>query len=106
MRDHKKFTSKELLREIAGRSEESRKEWMLRIFREHARTSVRKTEFQLWQHDNHPILLESPDAIDRTLEYIHMNPVVQGWVEEPEHYLYSSARDHAGMKGMLTLAEL
>lgn len=106
MRDHKKFTSKELLREIAGHPQESRREWMLRIFRDHAGRSVRKTEFQLWQHDTHPIMLESPEEIDARVEYIHMNPVVQGWVEEPEHYIYSSARDHAGMKGMLELAEL
>jgi hypothetical protein len=31
--------------------------------------------------------------------YIHMNPVVAGLVEKPEHYLYSSAKDyHATMK--------
>jgi hypothetical protein len=37
------------------------------------------------------------------LEYIHNNPVEAGFVEEPEHYIYSSARDYSGYKGMLEL---
>jgi hypothetical protein len=35
------------------------------------------------------------------LEYIHNNPVRAGIVELPEHYLYSSARNYAGIKGLL-----
>ena len=35
MRDLKTFTSKELVKKIASNPRESRKEWMLRIFREH-----------------------------------------------------------------------
>jgi hypothetical protein len=35
------------------------------------------------------------------IEYIHNNPVRAGIVEQPEHYLYSSARNYAGDKGLL-----
>ena len=35
LRDFKTFTSKELVRKIADNPRESRKEWMLRIYREH-----------------------------------------------------------------------
>jgi len=41
--------------------------------------------------------------IQQKLKYIHRNPVVEGLVEEPHHYLYSSARDEAVMPGMLKL---
>ena len=32
-----------------------------------------------------------------------MNPVKAELVDEPEYYLYSSARDYAGNKGLLKL---
>jgi hypothetical protein len=43
------------------------------------------------------------DIIQQKLRYIHRNPVEDGLVEEPHHYLYSSARDEAGPPGMLKL---
>jgi len=39
--------------------------------------------------------------MEQRLEYLHNNPVAAGIVEEPEHYLYSSARDYAGKGGLL-----
>ena len=38
------------------------------------------------------------------LDYIHMNPVVSGFVNEPEHWRYSSAIDYAGGKGLLDVS--
>ncbi|WP_262713337.1 hypothetical protein [Algoriphagus aquimarinus] len=35
------------------------------------------------------------------MNYIHENPVRAGIVEKPEDYLYSSARNYAGMKGLI-----
>jgi len=37
------------------------------------------------------------------LEYIHMNPVEAGFVEKAEDYVYSSARDFYGRKGLIEL---
>jgi len=37
------------------------------------------------------------------MDYIHNNPVKAGWVDEPPHYLYSSARDYAGGKGLIDI---
>ncbi|HTQ28201.1 MAG TPA: hypothetical protein VMI35_08740 [Puia sp.] len=37
------------------------------------------------------------------LGYIHDNPVAAGIVEKPEDYLYSSARDYHGMKGLIDI---
>jgi len=33
-----------------------------------------------------------------------MNPVEAGFVDEPEHYLYSSARDYSGKKGLIDIS--
>jgi hypothetical protein len=41
--------------------------------------------------------------MQQKLDYIHRNPVEAGWVTEPEHYLYSSAVDYAGGKGMIDI---
>ncbi|HEX5152617.1 MAG TPA: hypothetical protein VFW07_14300 [Parafilimonas sp.] len=37
------------------------------------------------------------------LDYIHGNPVKAGFVEKPEDYLYSSARNYYGMKGLIDI---
>ena len=35
------------------------------------------------------------------LEYIHNNPVARGYVDETTHWRYSSARNYAGLTGLL-----
>ncbi len=35
------------------------------------------------------------------VNYIHENPVKRGYVELPEHWRYSSARNYAGQGGLL-----
>jgi hypothetical protein len=35
------------------------------------------------------------------LDYIHQNPVKRGYVDEPEHWRYSSACNYAGRKGLV-----
>jgi hypothetical protein len=45
-------------------------------------------------------------VIEEKLEYIHQNPVKAGWVAEPQHFLYSSAKDYAGEKGILKIKML
>ena len=37
------------------------------------------------------------------LAYIHNNPLEAGFVDKPEEYLYSSARDYYGMKGLIDI---
>jgi hypothetical protein len=34
---------------------------------------------------------------------IHENPVRAGWVESPEEYLYSSARNYSGLPGLIEI---
>ncbi|MBS1917456.1 MAG: hypothetical protein JST87_14345 [Bacteroidetes bacterium] len=37
------------------------------------------------------------------MDYIHNNPVENGLVENAEDYLYSSARNYEGRKGLVKL---
>ena len=66
-------------------------------------SSKKHMKYKFWQNEYHPVELYSNELIDQKLEYIHNNPVKEGIVEAPEDYLYSSARDYSGMKGLLEI---
>ena len=59
--------------------------------------------FQFWQQHNQPILLDTNEIMEQKLDYIHNNPVIAGFVDKQEEYLYSSARDYAGEKGLIEI---
>ena len=105
VRDLKKFTSKKIISAIENNQHESRRDWMLKIFREKGESNSRNTNYQFWRHDNQPKELFSPAFTVQKINYIHNNPVETGIVEEPKHYLYSSARDYFHFKkcGLLDL---
>jgi hypothetical protein len=54
-----------------------------------------------WRHDNKPIELWSKKVINEKINYIHFNPVEEGLVFSPEQYVYSSAVDYSGDKGLI-----
>ena len=47
--------------------------------------------------------MDDIQKLHNSLDYIHNNPVEAGIVEKAEDYLYSSARDYYGMKGMIDI---
>jgi putative transposase len=98
IRDFKSFTAKEIIRSIDENPQESRKEWLLYMFRYFAKGSSPKCEFQFWQHHNHPVWLESRKFILQRTRYIWNNPVKAGIVSEPQHYIYSSANPDTELK--------
>ncbi|MEO6284381.1 MAG: transposase [Dyadobacter sp.] len=98
IRDFKSFTAKEIIRLIDENPQESRKEWLLYMFRYFAKGSSPKCEFQFWQHHNHPISLVSKRFILQRTRYIWNNPVKAGIVSEPQHYIYSSANPDTELK--------
>ncbi|WP_116474216.1 REP-associated tyrosine transposase [Zobellella maritima] len=57
--------------------------------------------YQFWQEGSHPELVFSDEMMRQKIEYIHQNPVKRGYVSEPEHWRYSSARHYAGQPGLL-----
>ncbi len=104
LRDFKKFTSKAIIKAIEENRAESRREWMLAIFKKAGEENLRNSKYQFWRQDNQPKECYSRDFILQKLEYIHNNPVEAGIVEKAEEYLYSSARDyHGAAKGLLEL---
>ena len=102
MRDFKRFTSIELIKTTIDIND-SRKEWMLEIFKNAANKIKRVENYKVWQDGNHPIELDTNNITDQKLDYIHQNPVKEGYVWEAEAYVYSSAIDYADGKGLLKI---
>jgi putative transposase len=57
--------------------------------------------YQVWQEGSHPEWIQNDAMMRQKLEYVHHNPVKRGYVDEPEHWRYSSARNYAGRDGLL-----
>jgi putative transposase len=106
IRDLKKDSSVALVRAIAANGQESRKEWMLDIFKKAAESNSKHQQYQFWQNQYHPVELTDSKRQERCLAYFHKNPVKAGIVGEAEHYLYSSALDYAGGKGLLAVKSM
>ena len=99
LRDFKKFTSKKIADTIME-IPESRREWLLDKFGFEAKRTRRAENYKIWKDDNHAIDLTDIDMMEK-IDYVHNNPVRAGWVDVPAHYLYSSAIDYAGGKGLV-----
>ena len=99
----KVYTSKAIQKLIEENPQESRKEWMLWMMKKAGTTNSNVKSRQFWQQNNKPIELWSPHVIDQKVDYIHFNPVEAGFVNEPEHWKYSSAIDYSGGKGLLEI---
>ncbi len=106
LRDFKKFTAKGILSEIENGGYESRREWLLHKFSFHGSKNTGNRNYQIWTADNHPVQLFSLPVIAQKINYIHNNPVMEGWVELPEHYVYSSASNYVTGKGVLDVVEV
>jgi REP element-mobilizing transposase RayT len=104
MRDLKKFTSKKIEEAIRQNSFESRKDWMLWMFKRAGEKNSNNKYFQFWQQDNHPVELYGYETLKQKLNYLHENPVRAGIVYEPWHYKFSSAIDYCSTeKGKIKL---
>lgn len=99
--DLKRFTSNQIVKAIIDNPRESRKDWLLEQFQKAASKSSNVNKYQFWRHDNKPIELWSNKVIFEKINYIHNNPVEEGLLNHLEDYVYSSARDYSGEKGIL-----
>ncbi len=58
-------------------------------------------DYQLWQEGSHPQMIQTETMMRQKVTYIHNNPVKAGYVDDPVHWRYSSARNYAGLTGLL-----
>jgi len=101
IRDFKNFTGKKFLDELSDKTE-SRKDRIKVVFEYHGKFKNSQSN-QIWTHENHAELIYSQRFIEQKISYIHNNPVRAGIVEKPEDYLYSSARNYAGLDNLIEI---
>ena len=102
IRDFKKFTAKSII-EMINTTPESRRDWMLYRFKFAGKFDNRITHYRFWQDTNHAIQIDSTEILEQKINYTHDNPVRAMIVGKQEDYLYSSARDYAGEKGLVNI---
>jgi putative transposase len=101
-RDLKRHTSQSLHKAIKEHPQESRREWLIWMMERAGKKHGNK--FQLWQPENHPIILDTNEILDQKLSYIHYNPVESGFVNLPQEWKFSSASDYVNEeKGILDI---
>ncbi|MFA6248020.1 MAG: transposase [Mucilaginibacter sp.] len=91
IRDLKSYTAKRIIAMISNNLQESRKEWLLYLFKFFANNTSQNSEYQFWQKTSFPIELHTPEIFDQKVNYIHQNPVKAMLVNDETTYIYSSA---------------
>jgi len=104
IKDFKKFTTRIILDDIDAEPE-ARRTWILKNFREAAKSSRQMERFQVWQEKINPIEIdmENLGLLHEQLDLIHNTPVRERVVSKAEEYLHSSARDYFGMNGLVNI---
>ncbi|WP_293787263.1 hypothetical protein [uncultured Pedobacter sp.] len=101
MRDLKKYSAVSILKVIKDCAIENRKEWMLYLFAKACQKNSNNKNFQFWRQD-HPIELDPySNMFEERINYLRNNPVEAGLVANASDYLYCSAIDHEGGKGLI-----
>ena len=93
----KSYTAKMLIRYFQAHQVER----ILQQFHFYKKNHKQDREHQVWEEGSHPQLLQTQEMLLQKLEYIHLNPVKRGYVDQPEHWRYSSARNYLGLPGLI-----
>nr|VFK54760.1 MAG: REP element-mobilizing transposase RayT [Candidatus Kentron sp. TUN]VFK59602.1 MAG: REP element-mobilizing transposase RayT [Candidatus Kentron sp. TUN] len=88
-------------RRLIGYLEETHSRRMLELLALFKRTHKTGSTYQVWEEGNHPQFIESEAVMRQKMDYIHYNPVARGYVDRPEHWRYSSARNYLGQPGLI-----
>ena len=76
---------------------------MLNRFQFNAQRHSQNENYQMWTHENHAIIIYSPEFAREKLEYLHNNQVRAGLVRKPEDYIYSSATNYAELDSIFNV---
>lgn len=106
IKELKTYSSKKIQQLIIDHPQESRRAWLLWMMKRAGLKNSNVKNRQFWQQNNHPIELFNSEIFDQKVHYIHMNPVVSGFVIEPHHWRHSSAINFSGGKGVLEIDQV
>lgn len=106
LRDLKRHTAKTILEDLQQTKKESRRRWMLWMFKQAGKRNRNNEIFQFWQHDNRPMEIQTNWFYTQKMEYLHYNPVKEGFCYRAIDYPYSSARWYKEKKGLIEIDEI
>jgi putative transposase len=95
--DFKSYTA----RRIIDRLRETGNVSTLELLRHFKPPHKSDRDHQLWQEGSHPQMITDEAMMWQKLEYIHNNPVRRGYVDDPVHWRYSSARNYAKLPALV-----
>jgi len=101
LQSFKSFTTKRIVELL----EEEGVERLLGELRKRKAEHKRLTQYQFWQEGSHPEEIVSEEMMRTKLAYIHDNPVRRGYVDDPVHWRYTSARNYAGLTGLIPVTK-
>jgi REP element-mobilizing transposase RayT len=101
---YRSFTSAKIV-EALDAEPQIRKQWMLERFEKAGNNSK---SLQIWQNPVSPVLLDLKNIASTQdyFQFIHDRPVRDRCVDLAIDYLYSSARDYAGIKGLVNICRI
>src|SRR5439155_13893410 len=94
--DFKSFTARRIIDLLQARAAVP----FLRQLQHYKEAFKTDRPYQLWQEGSHPKMINGDEMMTQKLEYMHNNPVKRGYVDDPVHWRYSSARNYAGLTGL------
>jgi len=80
---------------------ENKKQFMLDQLSFYKLEQKKDRQYQFWQEGSHPQRIADESMMQQKIDYIHYNPVRKGYVDKPEDWRYSSARDYTGQSGLV-----
>ena len=87
VRDFKKFTSKEIQKNIIATEPN-----VLKLF------NMGSGKYEFWERTNMPKMIKSEEYLFQKIRYIHTNPVRKQYVKNPEDWVWSSANNESTIK--------
>ncbi len=95
----KSFTAKQLITYLS----ENKVQRILEQLAFYKKAHKDDRTYQFWQEGCHPEWIQNDEMMRQKIDYVHQNPVKRGYVDLPEHWRYSSARNYLGDDGVLNV---
>lgn len=97
IRHFKSFTATEIVKLF----QQKKRTRILRHLKRAKLKYKKESRYQIWQEGFFPKQIIGDKMMCQKMEYIHYNPVKRGYVDCPEDWRYSSARNYASMKSLI-----
>ncbi|HIE30337.1 TPA: transposase [Candidatus Poribacteria bacterium] len=97
MSSFKSYTAKMIIRYL----ESQKANRVLDQLAFHKKAHKKDRKYQVWEEGMHPQWIQNKEMLRQKLEYIHLNPVKRGYVDEASHWRYSNARNYELGSGLI-----